>query len=369
MTNVITIKKIRKRILVIIAFSLCWNVMLPGIIAYVDNVFYKNDMEKKLPKHSKTTLQSYQKYTQSKISYINKIAIVDSQINVAINNENRNLQALLNLRNDYNGELTKLNSPIIVSAFYNNRSVYYTLIAYIILCILLIIMPTRLRRVKATQNFALGIMLYIGWMFTSWMRNFIFFDEGRTIFSYVNFDISPVSFVFQELRTLGMCFLISTLWRGWDLYISDSYKAILNWRNQPNNLQKLTNYAVIVSRMFRFWQLNSIFVIVAFLPWTIFYWTNVIEMGDSRYVIPAIIMHLYWAITWVLISIPVIIAYNKWTNLKAKAIGTTARQLSTELDHTLNLLKEINPLTTLQIFGSGIISLFSFIYPLLDVFK
>jgi hypothetical protein len=35
---------------------------------------------------------------------------------------------------------------------------------------------------------------------------------------------------------------------------------------------------------------------MAFLPWTWFYWSQVADLGDHRYIYTAIIMHIMWGI-------------------------------------------------------------------------
>jgi hypothetical protein len=207
-------------------------------------------------------------------------------------------------------------------------------------------------------------------VFTNWLRNFAFYDEGRTIFSYVNYDISPLSFILQELRAIVMALLISVLWQQWMIYYGEVKQQFSRWEGKSSGLADISKRSHLVADMFNRWQLNSVLVVGAFLPWTFFYWQNTVALGDSRYVVAALAMHFYWAMSWVLISAPLIYTFHKWSLLKSEvlALASDNPDDSKNVDRRISFVRETNPLSSLQIVGAGVASVVSFLLPLLDVF-
>jgi hypothetical protein len=355
----------------ILTIIVLWNIFVPGLVAYLDGVFYSDDIEAKFPKHSIKAAESYNLYKQTRVSYNQLISNTDIKINDILQKQDgfTDLETLLKLRETYRNDLTRLKSPIIVSPFYNNRSAYYFLVCYIFLSISIFLLKpessTKLNRKKILQS---TLFVYIGWTFTTWLRNFVFYDDGRTIFSYVNYDISPSSFILQEFRTLVMAFLVAVLWQQWIKYYDKVCQETASWENDSASLLSMIKRADVVSNMFNKWQVNSVIIVAAFLPWTFFYWINVMYYGDSRYVVAALFMHVYWAISWILITLPLIHVYQKWTKLKSKTLATAAIKTDKkpEVDREINFLKELNPLTDFQISFAAVVSISSFLLPFVN---
>lgn len=210
--------------IMIAILGVIWNVIVPGVGAYIDRVFYYEDVESKFPHHSTKAAASYQAYKQSRDNYTQLISHADTQINHILKKggENAELVNLLALRETYQREAVKLKSPILISPFYGNRSTYYFLVCCTFLSISIFLLNPEISRSLNKRKLVLfTLFIYIGLVFTNWLRNFAFYDEGRTIFSYVNYDISPLSFVLQELRAIVMALLISVLWQQWMIYYGE----------------------------------------------------------------------------------------------------------------------------------------------------
>lgn len=370
--NKLTLKTALKITILIIGLSLIWNFGVAGVVAYKEGVFYANDVEGKLPSHSREALSKYDSYKKKRNNYIQIISEIDSQIeNPSQIRENYgDVENLIKLRNLYREELSSLKSPISISPYYMNRPLYITFIAYVSLGILtFLLMPTSLKGLNVRKVLTVGLLLYIGWMSTGWLRNFVFYDEGRTVFSFVNYDIGPVSFFLQELRLLGACILISAVWWGWIVYFDDVLKRLQDRDSEPTSLFELSEHAYIITRMFTRWQITSIVIVAAFLPWTYHYWMLIVRQGDSRYVIHALVMHGYWAVTWILTTVPLFYVYRKWSALKTAVLSkAVSSDTNGEPDRTINIIKEISPLSNLQFAGASIVSVISFLLPLKDFF-
>ena len=329
----VTLKYGLKTTILLITLSLIWNFVITGIVAYGEGVFYSKDVEVKLPGHSKEALSRYSAYKKTQGDYTQKISDIDSQITSLLQRKETysEVENLIKLRQLYKDELANLKSPIAINPFYGNRTVYYGFTGYICLGFLvLLLIPVSLRRLNLRKVLIVGLLLYVGWMSTGWLRNFIFYDEGRTVFSFLNYDIGHVSFFLQELRILGICLLISASWDGWMIYYRDVVEQLRGWDSETASLSRLSEHAHFITRMFSVWQISFIAIGAAFLPWTFHYWVTIMKLGDGRYVIQAFVMHIYWIITWTLATAPLIYAYGKWSTLKAAALGRRLIPNSTE---------------------------------------
>ncbi|HMC83954.1 MAG TPA: hypothetical protein VKI61_00445, partial [Chitinophagaceae bacterium] len=340
-------------ILILIIFvSFVWNLLVPGLMAYHNHVFFNKDVENKLPPSSRNSLQSFFIYKLRRENLKEGLAITDSTMNNILKSskEFNKLENLIKLKEQYKLELSELKNPVTISGFFRNQAVYYTFFAYTFLGIsIFLLFPINFKIIKWPGLLTPSFVVYIAWMFINWLRNFVFNDSDRTIFAFVNFDIDPSSFWLQELRIFGLSMMIVIVCKGWLIFYQDVCFKIITLDKEVNRFEKLSHFAFLVNQMFNRWQLNSVVICGAFLPWTFLYWSNIIELHDSRYIISALVLHVYWALTWFLTSFPLIIVFNKWTRLKVEAIDSTiSDQTESSFLHTVNFIKEINPITYLQ---------------------
>jgi hypothetical protein len=367
----VSLKDGLKTIILLITLSFIWNIVIPGIVAYSEGVFYPKDVEAKLPRHSPEALSKYFAYKKNQQDYTQRLSDIDTQIASLLQRKEAysEVENLIKLRQFYKEELANLKSPIAIKSYYGDRTVYYAFTGYICLGFLaLLLMPVSLGRLNLLKVLIIGLLLYVSWMSTGWLRNFFFYDEGRTVFSFVNYDIGHVSFFLQELRILGVCLFISASWGGWMIYHRDVAEQVRGWASEPATLSRLSKHAGFITGMFSAWQISFIAIGAAFLPWTFHYWVTIVKLADGRYVMQALVMHVYWIITWTLATAPLIYAYGRWSRLKAAILERAAdSELDGEPDRSINLIKEINPLSSLQIVGAGVASVLSFLLPLKDL--
>jgi hypothetical protein len=79
-------------------------------------------------------------YLEQKDDYANRLHSVEDALRAALGNRDfAQLQALNNLRTTYETELLKLKDPIVISPFYQNRSIFYFLIAHLALGLVIIL--------------------------------------------------------------------------------------------------------------------------------------------------------------------------------------------------------------------------------------
>ena len=121
--------------------------------------------------------------------------------------------------------------------------------------------------------------------------------------------------------------------------------------------------------MFTKWQIFSLLLLGAFLPWTFAYWGNIIKYDDNRYIIQAAVCHFYWLISWIIATVPLIKVYNQWALLKKSAINNAlAMDDLQNFNLVSNFIKEINPISNLKLTYTGLASIISFLLPFKDLF-
>jgi hypothetical protein len=305
-------------------------------------------------------------YLEQKDDYANRLHSVEDALRAALGNRDfAQLQALNNLRTTYETELLKLKDPIVISPFYQNRSIFYFLIAHLALGLVIIL-------ARGDDSFSprlklllpLGIILYVLFMSTNWLRNFLFYDEGRTIFSFVNFDLSPLSFFIQEFQAFVLSVMIAYYWMQLSHIHKTSFDETTKWHagsfsheEDSETLRIAGSASNFINKLIFRWQVSSVLIVCAFLPWTLFYWVNSVTYADSRYLISAVIFHMYWLITWVLCSVPLVWCFQRWLEFKTDLLVCYASGKEEEagVKNASEVLSEMTPLSVWQMSAAGIL--------------
>jgi hypothetical protein len=361
----------------IIVFSLIGGLILPGIISYYEGVFYASQIKNRLNGEALTRLQEYETYKKKLEERIGQIdfLLIDSS---AEENKSANVSSLITLKNQYQNELKSLKPPILVNGFYFNRLMLVWPIFYICLGVLNFLMAPKESDSKSFWAKAKGVLIILLilvplYRWPTWMRNAFFNAEGRVVYGGANFDISPIGFIIQELQALAVAFLIALLWYRWLSFYSsrreqlmkeltNSNRNILNEVFDPFKFQR-------ISTDFFHWQISSIFLAVAFIGYTAYFWHNVIVADDKRYLVHAIIMHSMWIVSWVIISMPLFITWYAWYSLRAGAVSALASEpilKNTDREIALKALQELQPVGVLYLTISFIGTAVTFISPIIQ---
>jgi hypothetical protein len=358
----------------IIVVSLGWNYALPGLVGYFNGTFYESGIEAKLPAHATSAIAKYRTYESERQQYQQMIRQADRQIEELLEKGqgSEELDRFLKVRQAYKSELASLKSPIHLLPYYGNLTNYYFSSSCAFLGLLALWGIRRSDfRVELSKVAITGFILYVGWASIGWLRNFVFYGEGRTIFAFANYDISRSGFVLQELRALVMFVLVAMVWELCFRRSDEAVREILPWDSVGDSLRVLDDGATAISRRFAEWQITSLLLLSSFLPWTFFYYSNAIRSDDSRYILSALVMHIYWLVSWILATLPLVLSFRKWSNLRSRALAMRAGQSqdSKEIDRSIAFLKELNPLSSAQILWASVASVVSFFLPLIDLLK
>jgi hypothetical protein len=97
------------------------------------------------------------------------------------------------------------------------------------------------------------------------------------------------------------------------------------------------------------------------------FWNLVIVNNDRRYLIPAVVVHLIWALSWLLLTLPLFVTWQDFTRKKMKILLTHGPASVDERSGEPNMeaLKELAPVTLWNGFGSALTALASFIFPII----
>jgi len=225
-------------------------------------------------------------------------------------------------------------------------------------------------RKDIAQFFLMTLLIYGVYEWTVWMRNFVLTNEKRLVYSFANWDICPSGFVMQEINTLIFAALLSLVWLNWLQYYnqcrgekppaSDPYSGITDTQIHDNLLKTYIH-----------WQLCSVALALGFISFTSGFWTIIIHEHDMRYLVAALTIHLLWAVSWLIISLPLLTRWYRWYLIKSNAIRALWETDNVDLaakEFRLSLIKESNPFSVLSFSASGAISIISFIFPVIQAF-
>lgn len=355
------IKKIRLFFLLLI-LNILWSAFVPGLVAYLDHVFYSKDIPSKI-KHSllaskvNAHLKS-QSLIKAKVDSITQVIINDPSLDT-------NKLMLFNLKEEYENLYEKGKNNFRISGYYNAKVNYVYLVTYLSLT-LLILFNRIPKRINFKRVLVSALILHLIYDWTNVFRNFVFNVEERSIFSYANVDISPMSFVLQELRIFFILFMLSIVLDSWLTDLHRKYKTI----NYNTNIHDIGYISNSVSRSFFYWQVNTILLACTFIPFTWFYWSNITLNKDLRYVYSAIFIHIIWLISWILASIDFSYSVIKWQKFKLKVLSDFMKNGNYKSITEVNpILEGANPLSQSQLVTGGVISFASFAIPFLNLFR
>jgi hypothetical protein len=228
--------------------------------------------------------------------------------------------------------------------------------------------------IKRRRRLALvAAVAYAADEWPNWLRNFLFHDyeSGRVVYSYVHRDINLTSFLLQELRVLGMFILLAILWEK--RLVSFSEKQAQMSAKHENELEPdhFFQRAWSLSELFSRWQADSLLLAGACLPWTYFYWLEVVKVNDQRYLCSALLIHLIWGGTWILLSAPLWMALRDWTRFKLKVTSSFLRYGAEKpnAERDLKILTEVRPVGHFSLIGTSLVAVMSFALPLVNLFR
>ncbi len=345
MTN----KSIQKFLIIVLA-AIGWTYWLPLFAAIRTNTLTSDQLER-----TARNISTFCDLTLARRDALqNSLYNLESRIATAAPGE---VPQLLTAHSGIYEQYKSIERRIRIAPFSNSQTCYYFFVSYLLLFVLIKIQDTEdvtcfKKNCSNIHAIIIGVGLFIFFNWSNWLRNSPWGQAGRTLFSYSHLDISPLGFIIQELHVLGMMVLCG--------YVATN--AIRS--NATNHLQDPKEPYLIASttrRRFELWQLQTLVLSIAFLPWTNFYWRIVTMIGESRYFPSAIGIHTIWALLWFLISLSAWRTYQAWNDFTTTASTFLNAE---ELKSLLNL----EPVSKSMFATTAVASTLSFIYPFIKPF-
>ncbi|WP_448698158.1 hypothetical protein ACFGVR_15160 [Mucilaginibacter sp. AW1-3] len=358
-----------KAVLVVV-IALLFGLIIPGIVAAGGGVFYESTLIGHMPVKAQRSFRAGQATEALLKAKLNEI---DSALKKSTSPGM--LSTLVKDESAIRSELKTSHTAVVPAPFYLNPIMLVWVAQYTSLgWLLLILIPIKNRiiqyRKDVLQFVVFVVLIYAVYEWTVWMRNFVLGDENRFVYSFANYDICAASFVMQEINTLIFAILLALVWMAWLHYVKECRDEKPDSAHVAEGLTDPQSHDRLL-RTYIHWQACSIGLALGFINFTSGFWTIIIRQHDHRYLVAALTIHSIWGLTWLIITLPLLIRWYRWTLTKSAAVRSLWLEEPMEIEvrkFRLELIKETNPFSVFSLSTSGIISLISFFLPILQAF-
>jgi hypothetical protein len=351
-----------RRLGLIVVAAFATGTILPGIICYSAGVFSQSQLEETLHRQSSKfpdVIRNGEKVAQLR----EVLRRVDEVIS---NTQTINLGGVsdwLKVREYFASQTLAAEREISVVPFFLSHNMLVFTAAFASLGTLIYILGPLIRpldrRYGLLQTFLVMAPIYVVYHSEVWLRNFVLHSEGRKVYIFANFDVSPIGFFMQECQLALLFSLLAFVWYQWLNYFAvckDSQK-----RESP----LAHGAAQHLGELFLHWQLTSVVLAFGFVYFTGVYWDLVVGKNDQRYVFPAIAIHCIWGLSWIILSLPVVTSWYAWHSGKQALLVRLYEAPDEHSELKLKILQEVTPVGFWNAVASGIAAVASFLLPVL----
>src|ERR1022692_2522623 len=210
----------------VIAFvSLILTVVIPGLVAWHNDVFYEKglkakfaekELKKKFVVKDRNLLDDFETRQESRLKEMRMIKeVIEKQFRDPNNKEN--LAAILERHAQIQKEYDAASYPIHFVPFFQNIQILLHPVLYTCLgCLVFLVRPPNCS-VSFFRTAAIALGIYLASKWPQYIRTFLFdtAEAGRMVVAYPNWDIDLASFIMQEMVGLGACILLAVIWKQW----------------------------------------------------------------------------------------------------------------------------------------------------------
>jgi hypothetical protein len=309
----------------IACLSLVVGTVLPGFIADKDKVFRGMDIRVKireqLPQHP--SLRAVVDSEDKQAFYHAQINEITQKLLREDSASGQDITALLALRAVLERQLSAEQRQFTIRPFFLSNtmldwplvwSAMYTALG--IVSFLLIPRGSLLPTLKSRYLIVSIVTFYFLYQAPTWLNSFLLSTDVRRVFSSFNIDISLTAFVMQEVNTALLFGLVFLLWkRGLEFFL-----ARQQYLRQQASEALTVGSVLLVSDTFLQWQVSSIVLGLGFICYTGLFWNYAIVLGDHRYLVSAVVLHIIWLLSWWIISLPLLVTWEDFSRKKLEAI-------------------------------------------------
>jgi hypothetical protein len=355
-----------KRAALLAALGLLLGLIVPGLLRYQFKTLFPEQVATHLSESLKEKWDEFNgesRALQSALTTLDK-RIVDD----ASTSDQRNLVGLFEFRRALVTYINERKPPFHVAGFYLDPIMFVWSAFYISFFWLLFMLAPNVEYERRWRSYSLmfaGLTVLLRW--PTWLRNAPpLRDMMRSVYADANFDVSWQTFFLQECNALILVWGILELFLVWSSYLTQWRKEISSIRGLgPLNITHAYWLTQTFSRQFIHWQLCSLLLAFAFIPYTFFFWRYVVDFGDPRYLPHALIMHAAWGACWVAVSLPLaqtwydLLLKQAMTPYEAKGVGQSGEAALTEKAPG-------SPVGSLNVIASIVAALATFGFPIFN---
>jgi hypothetical protein len=349
----------------IVWVSVLAGTVIPAMVAAEHHVFYETALEKQIITRK---VQPAADILVQKDKLNTRLEAINLEIrkDLIAAKDSDEVKNLVSLRHDINDELSRLNEQIVVAPFFLDNLMLAWSAMYVALGTLLFILLPEIGGRPSSMSWK--IVLAVGALYPLyqgpvWLRNFVLSNEQRRVYSFPNYDICPASFWMQEINTFIWLLLITLLWNRWFLIYKLRNDELARDADSPPDMKSLTR----LSDTFLHWQVSSGVLALGFIVFTGAFWDLVIVEKDRRYLLPAVVLHVVWALSWMLATLPLFATWRDFNRKKMRDMLTRSQANADERNSATQAeaLEKLSPVALWNGFGSAVMTILSFIFPII----
>ncbi len=349
---------IRKAFLIAVATTFI-GLIIPGLVAYKEQVFDSEAMERHAIAFLSPEVQvEFQRYHISKADAERKMIEINTAFLSPGTLTNEQV-ASLNAQRSVAEKLATARPPVYFLPFYlSSAMLTWVLTLTPVAWLALLFHPGKspFRGLNRKYVISTGFLAYVSYQWTVWTRYFVLKNNGRKVVGFANYDVSHAAFWLQELHTILFWLLLSLVCYQWLQFAEEQS------RNSLKSGSTLSDVARRLSDAFLKWQLASLLLALTFFPFTAFYWEQVVNSGDVRFLPAAIILHVMWFGIWAVVTVPLFQAMSRWRNFKELALEGVLNGRSTT--DVVQALDAAEPIGDWAKAASAFLTALSFVAPL-----
>jgi hypothetical protein len=188
-------------------------------------------------------------------------------------------------------------------------------------------------------------------------------NSARTVYAWPNPDISAACFVCQIFNFGMFALCLAVIWVQWSGFAETHRVALYKEESVDNriSMELMTDLSMMLYR----WQVNFVSISVGFTIYTAIFWNQIVRNHDYRFVVEAIMAHVFWIATIIITSIPLIDTWRIWHQQKLNAIIALVNDKggAESLESRINAIKELQPIPGWNLTASAVAVLTSLIGP------
>lgn len=346
------------------------TVLFPGWVAYKSGVLYLHTMQKKIPVDAQKQLDEAEMNRKGAIQQLQNLeALLRKNISEGVITSELTLlfETKARLQKDIDG----MKAPVVLMPYYLSPQTLLWPAIYSCLGWLIVLLAPSGRPPFASWRFRqiafMAVLLYVFYEWPLWFRNFVLENERRVVYAYPNWDIDKASFFVQEGIILGFCILLACLWNQWSMAYLARRAELDTDDGDPLESALDARRARRLATTYLHWTVCSLVLALGFVFFTDFFWNLVGKVKDQRYLLSAVLAHLLWGVSWIFISLPLLVTWIDWNETRRTALEHLAatRALSDEQKATYSsMLREFEPISQLRFTTANLTAAISFLLPI-----